>query len=410
MTRRIVIVGASLAGLRAAENVRKAGYAGEVVVIGAESHQPYHRPPLSKNALADSPDAPDSSDGLDPGSLALPLGRYAQSVTWRFGRAVTTCDLDGHTVTLDDGTVLRWEGLVVATGLRPCRLDLPGPAEGRHALRTLDDAHRLRASLTRGTRLVVVGAGFIGCEVAATARGLGVEVDVVAPESTPMEWPLQAELGRVLQRRHERAAVSFHLGVLPVALDGDGRLTGLLLSDGHRIDADLVLEAIGTQPAVDWLDGNGLDLSDGVLCDNDLRVQGRPDVVACGDIARFPNPLFDDVPRRVEHWTMASDTGKHAGKTLGSWLTTGADPAEKASPAGTFAPVPSFWTDQHDLHLQSFGAVGLGGDDVRVLEGDLSGEVTVGYHRDGQLVGVVCVGMDGRQRHWRNTIAARLPA
>ena len=393
--QRVVVVGGSVAGLRAAEGLRRSGYAGEVLVVGAEPHLPYHRPPLSKEALASGPDAE---------ALALPLGRHAQHLTWRLGQRVTSSDLDAHTVTVEDGSVIDWDGLVVATGLRPRRLELPGPATGRHELRTVEDAVQLRAALVPGTRLVVVGAGFIGCEVAATARGLGVGVDVVAPEPVPMQQPLQADLGRAVQAVHEREGVRFHLGTLPVGLGGEGRLTSVALDDGREIGADVLLAAVGATPDVGWLRGNGLDLTDGVLCDDHLRVQGRPDVVACGDVARFPNLLFDDVPRRVEHATMASDTGKQAGRVLASLLRTG------EADGKAFAPVPSFWTDQFELRIQSFGAVGLGGEDVRVLEGDLSGEVTVGYHRDDELVGVVCVGMAGRQRHWHDTIAARRPS
>jgi NADPH-dependent 2,4-dienoyl-CoA reductase/sulfur reductase-like enzyme len=258
---------------------------------------------------------------------------------------------------------------------------------------------RLRAALTPGARLVIVGAGFIGCEVAATARSLRVEVDVVAPEAVPMQRPLQHDLGAVLQRRHEAHGVRFHLGVVPIEFRGEHRVTSVLLSDGTELGADVVVEAVGATPNTEWLDGNCLDLGDGVVCDGQLRVEGRPDVVACGDIAKFPNPMFDDVPRRTEHWTMVTDTAKKAGHALGAHLTA-------SSPDETpFMPVPSFWSDQYDLRIQSFGAVDLGGEDVHILEGDLDGEVAMGYHRDGSLVGVVLIGLGGRQLAYRNRIA-----
>ena len=358
---------------------------------------PYNRPPLSKDALATGPDAP---------SLAFRVPRAAKDVTWRLGQRVARADLDARTVTLDGGEVLGWDGLVAATGLRPRRLATPGPLDGRHVIRTVEDATRLRAGLTQGARLVIVGAGFIGCEVAATARSLGVEVDVVAPEAVPMERPLQRELGAALQRRHEDHGVRFHLGVVPIEFRGDtsdgsraDRVAAVLLSDGTALAADVVVEAVGAMPNTEWLEDNGLDLSDGVLCDGQLRVEGRPDVVACGDIAKFPNPLFDDVPRRTEHWTMVTDTAKKAGHTLGAQLT-GAGVDEPP-----FRPVPSFWSDQYDLRIQSFGAVGLGGEDVRVLEGALGGDVAMGYHRDGALVGVVLIGLGGHQLAYRNRIA-----
>ena len=183
-----------MGGLRAAEAVVKAGYGGEVIVVGAEPHMPYNRPPLSKDALQAEPDL---------AGLQFRVPRAAKNVRWRLGSTVTCADLDAHTVTLDDGAVLDWRGLVAASGLRPRRLTLPGPSGGRHVLRTVEDALALRASMTPGTRLVVIGAGFVGCEVAATARRLDVEVDVIAPDAVPMNRPLGRELGAALQRRHE---------------------------------------------------------------------------------------------------------------------------------------------------------------------------------------------------------------
>jgi 3-phenylpropionate/trans-cinnamate dioxygenase ferredoxin reductase component len=409
--QRCVVVGASLAGMRAAEAVRKAGFAGEIVVIGDEPHMPYYRPPLSKDTLASAP-GPVAADpaGPDPvtctlATLAFRVPKNVQEAQWRLGRTVTAADLTARTVTLEDGEVLGWSGLVVATGLRPRRLSVPGPTLGRHVIRTLDDSLRLRAELVPAARLVVIGAGFIGCEVAASARTMGVEVDVVAPESVPAQRPLQTELGNALRRRHEEYGVRFHLGTVPTAFLGQERVTGVVLSDGTELPADLVLEAVGCVPNVEWLEGNGLDLSDGVLCDNSLRVEGRPDIVACGDVAKFANPRFDDVPRRIEHWTLVTDTAKRAGLTLGRYLA-GAEPA-----ADPFAPLPTFWSDQYGLRLQSFGAVGLGAADVRVLEGDLDGEVAVGYHLDGRLVGVVLIGMAAHYPRFRSMIAdVRQPA
>ena len=389
-TGRCVVVGASMGGLRAAEAVRKAGFGGEIVVFGAEPHMPYNRPPLSKDALL-----------VEADGLTFRVPRAAQDVAWRLGETVVGSDLSARTVTLAGGETLDWSGLVVATGLSPRRLSLPGPTEGRHVIRTLDDVAALRAELRPGARLVIIGAGFIGCEVAAAARVAGMEVDVVAPENVPVERPLQTILGKALQRRHEARGVRFHLGgTLPIGYGGTGRVTSVRLNNGTELAADVVIEAVGCTPNTQWLEGNGLDLGDGVLCDNLLRVEGRPDVVACGDIARFPNVLFDEVPRRVEHWTMVTDTAKRAGATLGAYL------AGNELDGKPFAPIPSFWSDQYDLRLQSFGAVGLGGDDVRVLEGDLDDEVAVGYHLEGRLVGVALIGMASRYQHYRSVIAA----
>jgi len=387
----VTVVGASLAGLRAAEGLRRGGWSGEIMVVGDEPHRPYDRPSLSKQALADG------AGGLPGGELRV--ARVAGDVRWVLGRRAETADLTARTVTLDDGLVLGWDGLVVATGLRPARLDLPGPTRGRHVLRDRADAAALREVLRPGARLVVVGAGFVGCEVAATARGLGVEVDVVAPERVPAQRTLGELLGGVLRRAHEEHGVRFHLGTVPVGYEGGDRVEGVLLADGTRLPADAVLEAVGSVPNVSWLRGNALDLGDGVRCDGSLRVLTptgpRPDVVACGDVARFPLP--DGVPRRVEHWTSATETGRHAGAVLARYLT-GVAPDDRP-----FAPVPSFWSDQYDLRLQSFGTIGDG--DVRVLEGDPDGEVAVGYHREGVLTGVVLVGLAHQHRTYRDMVA-----
>jgi NADPH-dependent 2,4-dienoyl-CoA reductase/sulfur reductase-like enzyme len=391
-TNRLVVVGASIAGMRAAETARKAGFTGDVVVIGDEPHMPYNRPPLSKEAL---------SGKMDPDRLPFRVPKMAQDVDWRLSTTVKGADLTARTVTLTNGTTLDWSGLVIASGLRPRVLPLPGPQDGRHVMRTMDDMKVLRAELGPGVRLVIVGAGFVGCEVAATARTLGAEVDVVAPELVPVERPLRATIGNVLRERHEAEGVRFHLGTVPVEYLGTDRVEAVRLRDDTTLPADLVVEAVGCTPNTDWLAGNDLDLTDGVLCDNLLRVAGRPDVVACGDVARFPNPLFDDVPRRVEHWMMANDTARKAGAVLGAHL------AGEATDETPFAPVPAFWSDQYDLRLQSFGAVELGGDDVRVLEQDPAGGIVVGYHRAGDLVGVALIDLPARYGHYRALISSR---
>ncbi|MFC5663814.1 NAD(P)/FAD-dependent oxidoreductase [Kitasatospora misakiensis] len=379
MAPRIVIAGASMGGLRAAEQLRGAGWTGEIAVIGDEPHMPYNRPPLSKEVLA----------GKAPfESLAFTPKASAADVSWRLGAAVAGARLADRLLTLDDGTELPFDGLVIATGMRPRRLRCPGPVAGRHTLRTLADAEALRAELTRpGVRVVVVGAGFIGCEVAATAVGLGaVEVTVVDPEPLPMLRPLGELLARALHRRHEDRGVRFALGTGVSAFEGDDRVTGVVLGDGTVLAADVVVESVGSVANTEWLDGNGLDLTDGVLTDELLRAGGLPHVVAVGDVARFPNARYDGVPRRVEHWSIPGDTAKHGAKTLVAHLG-GAEPD-----LAPFAPLPTFWSDQHDFRLQSFGAPALGIADVRVLDGDPDSDVLVGYHTDNRLVGVVALG------------------
>nr|WP_197973846.1 FAD-dependent oxidoreductase [Streptomyces gossypiisoli] len=373
---RIVVAGASLGGLRAAEQLRATGWTGALTVIGDEPHMPYNRPPLSKEVLA----------GRAPlASLAFTPKASAADVEWRLGTRIVAARLAERTVELDDGSVMPYDGLVVATGTRPRRLRCPGPRASRYTVRTLDDARALREELTRpGVRVVVVGAGFIGCEVAATAVGLGVaEVTVVDPLPLPMVGPLGDLLARALLKRHEERGVRFVLGAGVAGFAGDDRVTGVVLNDGTTLCADVVVESVGSLANTEWLEGNGLDLTDGVLTDEHLRVGSRSEVVAVGDVARFPNARYDGVPRRVEHWSIPTDSARHAAKAL-----VGAEPD-----LAPFAPLPTFWSDQHDFRLQSFGAPALGLDDVRVLDGDPDdGDVLVGYHRHERLVGVVALG------------------
>lgn len=407
MPQRVVVVGAGMGGLRTAEALRKAGFTGEVVVVGEEAHPPYSRPPLSKEVLS-------GEVSLD--AVAFPLRAAVADVQWRLGGRAESVDLEARTVRLADSTELAYDGLVVATGLRSRRLAARGPAAtaaaGRHALRTVDDALSLRAVLDEGVRVIVVGAGFIGCEVAATARGLGCEVAVTAADAEAMVQPLGPMLGAELRRRHEQQGVAFHLGATVTRFLGRDRVAGVELSTGERLRGDVVVEAVGSHCNTEWLAGAGLDLSDGVLCDNALRVL-RPDgtpvdgVHAVGDVARFPNPRFDEVARRVEHWNMPTETARRVGPGLASYLAGHGYQPALAQP---FAPLPSFWSDQYDTQLQSYGAPGLAGDgpeDVRVLEGDLRGEVVVGYHRDGDLVGVVGLGMLPRVNSYRPLIGRK---
>ncbi|MEV4255093.1 FAD-dependent oxidoreductase [Spirillospora sp. NPDC049652] len=382
--RRIVVVGASMGGLRAAEQLRAAGFTGHLTVVGDEPHRPYNRPPLSKEVLAAE---------VTHEAVAFRMRASVADVDWRLGMPVVASDLAARTLTLLDGSSLAYDGLVVATGLRARRLPQPGLEDRRHVVRTLDDATRLRGCLVPGARVVVIGAGFVGCEVAATARKLGADVTVVCAAPEPLMNPLGPDLGAELRRRHEAQGVRFLLGRTVTAFGDDPSASAdVLLSDGTALAADVIIEAVGSTPCVSWLDGNGLDLSDGVLCDADLRVEGRPDVVAVGDVARFPNPRYDGVCRRVEHWSIPTDTARKAARTL-----LGVD-------APPFAPLPSFWSDQYDLRIQSFGAPALGCDDIRVLEGDPATECAVGYHRDGELVGVVLLGLTSAIPRYRKQL------
>lgn len=403
MTGRIVIVGAGVGGLRTAEALRAAGHAGELVVVGDEPYLPYQRPPLSKAALAGT---------VELDGLLIRRRRTVADVDWWLGRSVTSASLTEHTVTLDGTQTLQWSGLVIACGLRPRRLPIPGSPRGRYAVRSLDEAAALRRALQPGVRLLVIGAGFLGCEIAATAVGLGCTVDVVAPEQEPMERPLGALVGAALRRRHEAAGVRFHLDRLPVRLDGGAPAhPGAVLDDGTVLPADVVVEAVGSVPATAWLQGCGLDLSDGVLCDSWMRAVGpqgpRADVVAVGDVARFPHPLTAGAPRRIEHWDMPPLTAKRAAPALVAGLTGAALDPEP------FAPVPSFWSDQYDVTIQSFGAPELG-DEVQVVEGSLDGPFLAAYRQSGptggRLVAAVGVGTMSSLMDLRAALAADLVA
>jgi 3-phenylpropionate/trans-cinnamate dioxygenase ferredoxin reductase subunit len=394
MPAPVVVVGASLAGLRAAEQLRAAGWAGPLTVIGEETHPPYNRPPLSKEALVAHRDG---ALGAWHAAVAFRQKPSVADVEWRLGVCATGVDLAGQTLTLADGDRLDWCGLVVATGLRPRRLPLPGPRRGRAVLRSLDDARSLGRELRPGSRVVVVGAGFIGCELAATAVALGCSVTVVEPLPAPLVRAVGEAVGRAVGRYHESKGVRIRCGrsvtrVLASAADPD-RVGAVELDDGSRLPADVLIEAVGSRPNTEWLAGNGLDLADGVRCDRFLRVEGRPHVVAAGDVARVPNPRFDEVPRRVEHWCTPADTARQAAATLARTLIDGApEPA-------AFAPLPSFWSDQHDLRLQSFGMPAIA-DASEIVSGGLDRldeGVVVHYRAEDRLVGVLLINVPPRQ-------------
>jgi NADPH-dependent 2,4-dienoyl-CoA reductase/sulfur reductase-like enzyme len=394
----IVIVGAGLAGLRAAEQLRAAGDTGEVVVIGREIHPPYNRPPLTKEAL---------KNGVDATVLQFRQRASTADVTWRLGESVVGADLDSHTVTLDGGEALAYRGLVVATGVGTRRLPLDAPLEWRHGIRTVDDAAALHEALQPGRRVVVLGAGFVGTEVAATATQLGCEVHVVDPLPLPLVRALGPVVGAEAQRRHEQRGVRFHLGRSVAAIHGSGAPERVELDDGTMLPADVVVEAVGAVPHVEWLAGNGLDLADGVACDAALHPvrDGRPvvDVVALGDVARFPVPGFRTV--RIEHWNWPTEVAAHAARSLLAGI------AGSPEPEAPFLPMPTFWTDQWGVRFQSLGMPHLGLSDVRVLEGDVEGECAVGYHDEtGRLVGVVLIGLARELLTYRTRIADERPA
>jgi NADPH-dependent 2,4-dienoyl-CoA reductase/sulfur reductase-like enzyme len=398
MPKSVVIVGASMGGLRAAEALRNNGFDGQITVIGEEVHAPYNRPPLSKEVLAKE---------VTHEAVAFKLRSQVEDVIWNLGDPATSVDLDKQVVTTASGKSFEYDGLVIASGLRPRVLDLPnGKVSGRHTVRTLDDAIGLRADLVPGAQVVVAGAGFIGCEVAATARGLGCKVTNVAIDNFPMIRPLGEELAAELQRRHESKGVSFRLQRGIKDLTGTDSLSGVILDDADFLEATVLVEAISSHCNVEWLANTNLDISNGVLTDSALRAvtidgESVEGVYVVGDLARFANPLFDDEPRRIEHWNIPTETGKRVGAVLSAYLAEADSFAELA--AQPFAPLPTFWSDQYDMKIQGFVMPGLA-DRYELVAGELSDELVMGYFRNDALIGVVGIGMTAEVMKYRKQL------
>lgn len=398
MSKSVVIVGASMGGLRAAEALRNNGFDGQITVIGEEVHAPYNRPPLSKEVLANE---------VTHEAVAFKLRSQVEDVIWHLGDPATSVELETQIVTTASDKSFEYDGLVIATGLRPRVLDLPnGKVSGRHTVRTLDDAIRLRADLVPGAQVVVAGAGFIGCEVAATARGLGCGVTNIAIDSFPMIRPLGEKLAAELQRRHESNNVNFRLRSGIKDLVGTDSLSGVVLDNGELLEATVLVEAISSHCNVEWLANTNLDISNGVLTDSALRAvttdgTSFDGVYVVGDLARFPNPLFDDEPRRIEHWNIPTETGKRVGAVLSAYLAQADNFAELA--AQPFMPLPTFWSDQYDMKIQGFGMPGLA-DRYELVAGELSDELVMAYFRNDILIGVVGIGMTSEVMKYRKQL------
>ena len=348
----IVVVGASLAGLRAAETLRTDGYAGPVTLIGAEEHLPYDRPPLSKKLLAGE---------WEPDRIALrPAAAIDElALDLRLGTPATGLDAEARAVELADGSHVPYDGLIIATGSATRRLPGQQDVATVHELRTLDDSLALRETIADGTaRVVVIGAGFIGLEVAATARAKGCTVTVLEGLSAPLVRGLGAEMGARATAAHLADGLDIRCDVMVAALSADG----VTLGDGSVVPADVIVVGIGVAPVTGWLEGSGLEVRDGVVCDETLAT-GAPGVFAAGDVARWPNARFGE-EMRVEHWTNAAEQGAVAARNLLATMGGGTGTA--------YAPVPFFWSDQHRHRIQFLGRSATTGDDdrVRIVAGD----------------------------------------
>jgi NADPH-dependent 2,4-dienoyl-CoA reductase/sulfur reductase-like enzyme len=393
--QHVVVVGASLAGLRACESLRQEGFAGQITLVGADPEIPYDRPPLSKKVLAGE---------WDVERIRLRKFEDFQSLDLdlRLGVRAIGLDTAERIVTLDDGRALPYEGLIIATGASPRRLPDQPVLDGVVELRTLADSLGLRDRIADGTaRVTVIGAGFIGLEVAATARQRGCHVTVLEGAPSPLIRGLGVELGAAAAGVHARNGVDLRCGVQIIGIEGaDGRVTGVRLGGGGVVASDVVVVGVGVAPNTDWLAGSGLEVRDGIVCDATLNA-GVPGVYAAGDCARWPNGAFagfDDEEMRVEHWTNAAEQGAAAAVNLLA--------VSRGEPPTPFESVPFFWSDQFDSRIQFVGRA-HGGDDVHLFAGSTDGAFAALYGFDGRLRGVLGVSMPKMVMPFRALLAAK---
>jgi NADPH-dependent 2,4-dienoyl-CoA reductase/sulfur reductase-like enzyme len=391
---RIIVVGASLAGWRAVESLRTEGYEGTISLVGEERHLPYDRPPLSKQVLA----------GTWPPEKAVLADKRRSSearVHEVLGRRAAALDAATRTVTLDDGDVLRGDGIVITTGASPRRLpgteDL-GQADGLFTLRTLDDSLALRAAVTatEGARVIVIGAGFIGAEVASTCSTLGCNVTVLEALAIPLQPILGPEIGTYCGSLHGAHGVELRTGVAVGAVrrsSGESRLE-VELDGGEVLAADVVVVGIGVVPETEWLKDSGLTIENGVVCDDRLFAGDR--IVAAGDVARWAwRHDGSEEMIRIEHWNLAAEAGVAAAKNL---VAGRAD-------AVSFTPVPYFWSDQYGIRLQVIGSP-RGSDEVVLVDGSFEeGKFVALFGRGGRLSAVMAIGRPRQLMMFRPLLA-----
>jgi 3-phenylpropionate/trans-cinnamate dioxygenase ferredoxin reductase subunit len=384
MSKRIVIVGGGLAAARTAEQLRRSAFGGSITIVGNEGRLPYDRPPLSKQVLRGE---------LDDVTLKPREFYDDNKITLALGSAVCSLDTSAQTVTLDDGSQLEYDEVVIATGLVPRHIPSFRRLAGIHVLRSFDQSIALREEAGAARRAVVVGAGFIGCEVAASLRGLGVDMAMVEPQPEPLASVLGEQIGALVSRLHRAEGVDVRTGVGVDSAIGQDRVEKVVLTDGAELDTDLVVVGIGSRPATDWLEGSGVDVDNGVVCDR-VGKTSAPHVWALGDVASWQDATGHQA--RVEHWSNVAEQARVlVPSLLGQELPS------------NLVVVRYFWSDQYDIKIQCLGEPEA--DDVVHLVEDDGRKFLAYYERDGVVAGVVGGGMPGPVMKTRGKIAAGAP-
>ncbi|WP_199440228.1 NAD(P)/FAD-dependent oxidoreductase [Umezawaea beigongshangensis] len=375
----VLVVGASAAGLSTAEALRRKGFSGGITLLGDEPHLPYDRPPLSKQVLSGAWEP-------DRARLRTPEALDALDVRFVLGDPASSLDPATRSVGTASGAVLRADAVVLATGARPRTVAGQAGLGGVHVLRTLGDASALRADLLGGGRVVVVGDGVLGAEVAATARGAELDVTLAGPQRAPLAAQLGPLVSGVLGELHAQRGVNLRLGTAVRGLTArDGRVSGVRLDSGEVLPADVVVVALGAIPNTDWLIGSGLRLDDGVVCD--ARCRAADGIYAVGDVARWYHEGLGALVRLENRTNATEQAAAVAGDVVGG--------------ERSYVPVPYFWTDQFDAKLQVHGVLAPGAE-VSVVEGDVAARRFAAlYERDGEVVGVLGWNMPKQARQLR---------
>ncbi|MCV7398663.1 FAD-dependent oxidoreductase [Mycobacterium fragae] len=386
--QQVIVVGAGVAGARAAESLRLDGYDGALTIVGAERHAPYHRPPLSKKLLSGKV----HRAGID---MAPQFDLDARVLR---GASAVGLDMSSRTVQVRDENQdmsLRFDGLVIASGADPRQWPGGPVPDGVYLLRTVEDCLAIRKRLGSRPRVVVVGGGFIGAEVAATCRSMGLDVALIEKAVGPLVQALGEELAPCWAELHRQHGVDVRIGVGVDEFIGNGRVEAVRLTDGSQLSADVVVVGLGVAPATDWLADSGLRVDGGVVCDATGAAEGATDVVAAGDVARWWHPLYEQ-HLRIEHWDHAARQGAAAARTL----LAGSDNAEP------YDEVPYFWSDQYDFKIQLLG-VTTDYDSFQIIEGDpRTSQFVAAYGRGGHTIAVVSTIAD-RVYAYRDAIGKR---